>query len=62
MRSKTVALLFALALGGAALVARAARPEGPEATAMTTAPVSSNAPAIDRRAPAKVETATFALG
>ncbi len=56
------AILFGLALGGfAALAARSARSDGDHDMA-TTAPVDSNRPAIDRRVPDKLETATFACG
>lgn len=56
--------LLGLALGGVVALgaARSARSGGDEDAMATTAPVGSNRPAIDRRTPAKLETATFALG
>ncbi len=55
-------VLLGLALGGVvALAARRASSGGDDAMS-ATAPVDSSRPAIDRRVPGKLETATFALG
>jgi hypothetical protein len=51
-----------VALGLLALTAASARPDGPEKDMATTARVTSRSPVIDQRAPARTETATFALG
>ena len=61
MRSSHV-VVIGLALGGClALAARSARSGGDDEMS-ATAPVGSNAPAIDRKAQVRVETATFAVG
>jgi hypothetical protein len=63
MRVRLLAFVGVGALGCATLLAhREARPDGPEDEVATTARVSSNAPAIDRAIPARIESATFALG
>jgi hypothetical protein len=62
MRTRHAALiLFALGSSLLAFAARSDRSDGEDSMA-TTAPVDSNRPAIDRRTPDKLETATFALG
>ena len=54
--------LIGLALGGGLLaLAARGRSYGDDSMAQT-APVDSSRPAIDRRVPDKLETATFALG
>ncbi len=49
-------------LGVLALAAAGVRSDAPEKNMATTARITPLSPAIDRRAPAKTETATFALG
>ena len=63
MKTRILALLAVGTLGCGVLYAyREPRPDGPENDMVTTAQVSSNAPLLDREVPARIESATFALG
>ena len=63
MKTRLLAFVALGAISGAAfLVLNEGRAGGPEDDMASTAPLSSNAPLIDRNLPARIESATFALG